>query len=338
MQDRYLFAGAGGDQLTGRVLCGLPFNDAGFASLPPHFDGDLGRIPWPAVLPSYPRLPQTFKRALPNLLASICYHETWLRSTLSAHHPLFATYLFASGEVTRLKVWVVAGRNHCPLTGMQATGIPPHLVMSNELTDVARQTELMKEALLDKCKELPAVLASVMLNRFSINGAVPVTIDDIKTLLNSAVNQMRSELRDAIPSAAAPSAPLNPIVDIDATARRTGPHSTPHAAAASGCGLTSATARRATSESCRGPQPDRASATYLPVWLATGNNAVSGSRPGSTRSTSDEIDEAVGGDDERPGGYSSGGRRMTSSSPAEAAHQPHHEGASEEEEERHSLV
>ena len=192
MHDRYLFAGAGGDQLTGRVLCGLPFNDASFATLPPHFDGDLARIPWLAVLPPYPRLPQTFKRALSNLLASICYHETWLRSTLPAHHPLCATYLFASGEVTRLKLWVVAGRNHCPLTGMQATGIPPHLVMSNELTDVARQTELMKGALL---------------------------IDDIKTLLNSAVNQMRTELRDAIPTAATVSAPLAQITDADADPR-----------------------------------------------------------------------------------------------------------------------
>ena len=220
VQDRYLFAGAGGDQLTGRVLCGLPFSDAGFASLPPHFDGDLAQIPWPAVLPTYSRLPQTFKRALPNLLASICYHETWLRSILPAHHPLFATYLFASGEVSRLKVWVVAGRNRCPLTGMQATGIPPHLVMSNELTDVARQTEITREALLNKCKELPAELASVMLSRFSINGAIPVTIDDIKVLLNSAVNQMRSEWRDALPTtAAAVSSSSNQLTDVDADPR-----------------------------------------------------------------------------------------------------------------------
>ena len=36
--DRYIFAGQGGDQLTGRVLSGLPFNDSSFASLPPHFN------------------------------------------------------------------------------------------------------------------------------------------------------------------------------------------------------------------------------------------------------------------------------------------------------------
>ena len=94
VQDRYLFAGAGGDQLTGRVLSGLPFNDSSFSSLPPHFGKDgLDRIQWALILPLYARLPETFKRALPFLLASICYHEQWLRSTLPTHHPLFATYL-----------------------------------------------------------------------------------------------------------------------------------------------------------------------------------------------------------------------------------------------------
>jgi len=117
VQDRYLFAGAGGDQLTGRVLSGLPFTDSSFSSLPPHFVQDgLDRIQWASILPPYARLPETFKRALPCLLASICYHEQWLRSTLPSHHPLFATYLFASGCVNSLKEHVIAGRSRCSIT------------------------------------------------------------------------------------------------------------------------------------------------------------------------------------------------------------------------------
>lgn len=221
VQDRYLFAGAGGDQLTGRVLCGLPFNNAAFATLPPHFDNEgLSGIQWSTLMPLYSQMPDTFKRAMPYLLASICYHEEWLRSSLPAHHPLFHSYLFASGAVKTLKAHVVTGRSRCPLTGMQATGIPPHLVMSNELTDVAKQTEMLKDALLAKCTELPAELVTVMLSRFSINGAIPVTIDDIKTLLNNAVNQMRTELRDAIPSAAAAPLPSTTLpVEVDADPR-----------------------------------------------------------------------------------------------------------------------
>ena len=220
VQDRYLFAGAGGDQLTGRVLSGLPFNDASFASLPPHFTAEgLAKIRWTTVLPLYTRIPETFKRALPYLLASICFHEQWLRSTLPAHHPLFHTHLFASGDVQMLRMFVVAGRNRCPLTSVIATGIPPHLVLSNELTDVARQTELLKETLLTKCTELPAELVSVMLSKFSINGAIPVTIDDIKMLLNNAVNQMRAELREAIPAATTATTALHSLTDSNADPR-----------------------------------------------------------------------------------------------------------------------
>ena len=202
VQDRYLFAGAGGDQLTGRVLSGLPFNDSSFSSLPPHFGQDgLDRIQWDSILPLYARLPETFKRALPYLVASICYHEQWLRSILPAHHPLFATYLFASGCVSSLKGFVIAGRSRCFITGMQATGIPPHLAMSNELTDVVKQTQELREELLTKCSELPSALVNVMLSRFTVNGAIPVTVDDIKALLNSVLTQMRAELRDALPAA-----------------------------------------------------------------------------------------------------------------------------------------
>jgi hypothetical protein len=220
LQSRYLFIGAGGDQLTGRVLSGLPFNDTAFATLPPHFDEHgLAQINWPAVMPVYARLPESFKRAVPHLLASICYHEPWLRTALPAHHPLFHTYLFASGEMQTLQSLVITGRSRCPLTGMQATGVPQHLVMSNELVDIAKQTAALKDALLAKCTELPAELASVMLSRFSINGAIPVTIDDIKILLNNAVNKMRTELRDAIPATTTTSPSPKQFTDADADPR-----------------------------------------------------------------------------------------------------------------------
>ena len=217
VQDRYLFAGAGGDQLTGRVLSAFPFNDSSFSSLPPHFGKDgLDRIQWTSILPLYERLPETFKRALPCLVASICYHEQWLRSTLPAHHPLFAMYLFASGCVSSLKVFVIAGRGRCSISGMQATGIPPHLAMSNELTDVVKHTQMLRDELMTKCSELPSALVNVMLSRFTVNGAIPVTVDDIKALLNSVLTQMRAELRDALPAAThtpASSQPVDPLAD-----------------------------------------------------------------------------------------------------------------------------
>lgn len=73
-----------------------------------------------------------------------------------------------------------------------------------------RQTQLLKDALLSRCAALPSELADVLLSKFSINGAIPVTADDMKALLN----QMESRLRTAQPSPLLAAAPLvDPAVD-----------------------------------------------------------------------------------------------------------------------------
>jgi hypothetical protein len=212
VQDRYLFAGAGGDQLVGRTLSGLPFNDSTFASLPPHFNQEGARlISWQAILPLYPRLPDCFKQALPHLLASVIHHEDWLRSTLPPHHPLFSSHLFASGTVAALKQHVLTGCGRCLTTGMMATGIPPHLVMTNELTAVVSRTEQLKQALLTRCDELPAEVTNVMLSKLSVNGAIPVTMDNMRDMLDTVITQLRAEIRtqatdtQAMPPLIAPS-------------------------------------------------------------------------------------------------------------------------------------
>jgi hypothetical protein len=210
VKDRYLFGGAGGDQLTGRVLAGLPYNEAAFASLPPHYklnDPAVPAVAWSTVFPLYSTLPDTFKRALPYLLSAICHHEEWLRATLPAHHPLFSTPLFTSGALASLRAHVFAGSHRCGPTGMTATGIPPHLAMTNELNAVVKQTEAMKTQLLSQYEALPNAVASVLLSKLSINGAIPVTLDDLKSVLAQAVSDMNTHMRDVLPESARASAP-----------------------------------------------------------------------------------------------------------------------------------
>jgi hypothetical protein len=78
--------------------------------------------------------PETFRVALPFLLASIVFHYDWLTErdvngnyvNISSNHKFFTSRLFTSGLCAELKKDVlginVTGK--CEATGMTATGVP----------------------------------------------------------------------------------------------------------------------------------------------------------------------------------------------------------------------
>lgn len=81
-----------------------------------------------------------------------------------------------------------------------ATDIPLHLAMTNELCELVERAKKLQADLECKFLELPSQLANMLLNKnkFSINGAHPVTMNDLKALLSNAVNEMRAEVRRAV--------------------------------------------------------------------------------------------------------------------------------------------
>jgi hypothetical protein len=200
VQDRYLFNGDGGDQLTGRVACGLPNTDCSFATLPPHFDSsfDQSIIDWTMILPSYNKYPNTFKQVVPYLLASIVYHEQWLRENLSTNHPLFSTHLFASSNgfsiLNQYRNNITLGVGRSSRSTMIATGIPPHLALANELLGVAKNVLECKTEIQSQCEMLPQILTNTMVNKFSINGATPVTMDDMDRIMNTMIEKITAKL------------------------------------------------------------------------------------------------------------------------------------------------
>jgi hypothetical protein len=93
VQDRYLFSGDGGDQLTGRVVSGLPITEENFSILPPHFSTEtieqIQNECWNNIIPGYINYPSSIRTTFPYLIASVIYHEDWLRTNLPQNHPLF---------------------------------------------------------------------------------------------------------------------------------------------------------------------------------------------------------------------------------------------------------
>jgi hypothetical protein len=142
---------------------------------------------------------------MPYLVASVTYHSNWLRGTLSTQHPIFTSRLFTDGHVSRLKNKVLLGVGTCEFTGMTATGVPHHLVVSNTVKSlgekvtffelsVKRKIEEVEMTIMDKLMSLPSKLTDTMRSNFNIEGAIAVTRQDMVTMFN----EMRNEIRDSI--------------------------------------------------------------------------------------------------------------------------------------------
>ena len=116
------------DGLIGRTLSQLPAGEVAFNTRAPHFlKHQIDAIEWSELLPHYNSLPSNFKNVVPFLVASIVYHEQWLRDTLPTDHPIFRSKLFTthSKEVRLFKPLVHGGNldeGDLPLTGRYMAG------------------------------------------------------------------------------------------------------------------------------------------------------------------------------------------------------------------------
>ncbi len=83
---RYILDGLGGDNLCGRAATGLSLVSVDFSMLPPHFDQSspiMSLEDWDIYLPGYSTYyPEKFRKVIPFLLASLCYHKEYLDATL----------------------------------------------------------------------------------------------------------------------------------------------------------------------------------------------------------------------------------------------------------------
>lgn len=202
-QQRYIHEGDGGDQLTGRVACGLPINNLDFTYLPPHFKPTFV-VPleyWRTEFLNFDDFPESFRQTLPYLLASLVYHREWLQENLPPLHPVRSCYAFSS---RRLDLWsdeVICKRGTSNDTNMQATGIPPTLIISQEVDklmtrviQLERSSQTNNENLLQYLENLmtrlPASVEERISARFAINGAIQLTREDLEQFERRILNQI----------------------------------------------------------------------------------------------------------------------------------------------------
>lgn len=210
VQDRYLMS-SGQDHFTGRFCSLLNPLEESFACLPPHFKDSQVPFPaghsWATVLPCYASLPHNFMSVLPLLLASVVYHNDWLRATLPSNHPFFKCPLFSSGLLSQLvELGVVeTGLFENKKTGVRASGVPPTLSARAETSKVmadltarvdalSAQVEQARQTVVSHVDATPARVSTELLENFTVEGLAPITRAGLENLLTTMRSDLLSEM------------------------------------------------------------------------------------------------------------------------------------------------
>lgn len=193
--------------MAGRAAAGLDINTLEFGLLPPHFDPDeeiLSVADWESILPNYSSYyPHSFRSVLPFLLASLVYHRGWLigngadlKGHLQEKHPFRASRVVADGWLGKLKDKVHLGTMSNPVTKLTASGIPPHLGLTNEIQKLGIRIGTLEQAMTDACDSVPEKVATLLEQRIAIDGVNPVTRADLENLQSSVVRDVGVLLQD----------------------------------------------------------------------------------------------------------------------------------------------
>lgn len=201
-----MFSEEDGDSLVGRTVAQLQLNADQFDILTPHFGNstlnELFQFGWSNILSGYEYYPTSFQRVVPFLLANIVYH--WFKGNLTdlyhTDHPLFKQPLFTNQHLLNsLKNKVIFVHAICPETQMSAQGVPGIILISREVrqfrhhydttcTSYENRINGLSAQLQNAFEQLPHIIVEKLLERFQINGVIPVSINDIRTLITEMMS------------------------------------------------------------------------------------------------------------------------------------------------------
>ena len=215
VQDRYIFAGAGGDECVGRAAAGLPF-DNNFGMLPPRFSAQtislLDEIGWEHIFPDWKKYPARFQRVLKLIFPSLVKHEKFLRETLPHAHPLWSTQLFTSRVTHNDDTFFIIEKFRDKLLdpsnndGMVATGIPYEIKLGIEMAALRKEINDLRELMptsfaqlsteiRSMSSELPGRLKDTLLENFRIDDVNPITTADVRAIIEQNNEQLLVRIR-----------------------------------------------------------------------------------------------------------------------------------------------
>ena len=122
-----------------------------------------------------------------------------------------------------LKGHVICGRDRCPDTGMQATGIPTHILIANQVSDLRDTVENKFSELSSTVTSLaesmnrrmdalecamPNELFKMLMEHFKVDGVAPVNMADIQQLLDVRQQEILDRLEQILKQNAVGNGPV----------------------------------------------------------------------------------------------------------------------------------
>jgi hypothetical protein len=78
---------------------------------------------------------------------------------------------------------------------MTATGVPPHLVLANQIVDMQKGMDVIRGEVISKLDGLPEALKQSMLQNFNINGTVPITHLQVVEMMEKLQSSIQTTIR-----------------------------------------------------------------------------------------------------------------------------------------------
>jgi hypothetical protein len=163
----------------------------------------------------YNELTTGFKQTLPYLVASIVYHIDFFKKNLNENHPFFQSLLFTRNFIheNKLKEKIETGNFNNTKTNMRATGLPPYMLMAQEIVSLKDTVGSLQNKLQQSLSQLPTEVTNSILNKCQINGAIPIVASDFKAFEDRFEQRIRSQI-DEIKQSVSVTAINNNLMDV----------------------------------------------------------------------------------------------------------------------------
>lgn len=197
VQDRYLRYEAAGDMYVGRTVSGLPIDHPEFALLPPMFVEEAADLIQSTVQECFPQLPPALNQVAEFALASLVFHQQYLMDTMPKNHRVFGTPLFTNQKRLENLGQLVTCRLNEPTDTIRASGIPPHVSLLSQMTQISNNVQLVIPELRNITPSTVAGVVKELEDRAI--GAGTVTREGMESLLNEILQRTHlNELWGAI--------------------------------------------------------------------------------------------------------------------------------------------